>query len=98
VTSGVRKIKSWGYIPVYTLLIGTVVLALIPHFSVLVTSLFDGWFMTVLPEQWTLDHYKAIFNTPLSAIGIKNSLLFAGLSTLFDLVLGLLVAYVVVRK
>jgi iron(III) transport system permease protein len=98
VTSGVRKVKSWGYIPVYAILVGTVMIALIPHFSVLITSFSDGWFMTVLPENWTLDHYKGIFNTPLAAIGIKNSLMFAGLSTLFDLVLGLLVAYVVVRK
>jgi iron(III) transport system permease protein len=54
--------------------------------------------MTAIPESFTMDHYKMVFNTDLSMIGIKNSLLFAGLSTLVDLILGLLIAYVVVRK
>ncbi len=98
VTSGVKKVKSWGLIPIYGIMLGTVFVALIPHLSVAITSFSDKWFMTVLPEAWTTKYYGSLLETELSAIGIKNSLMFAGLSTLLDLILGLLVAYVVVRK
>ncbi len=98
VTSPVKALSFLKAIPCYLLLIATVTLALIPHISVIITSVSDKWFMTVLPENYTLDYYHAIFSTELPLIGIKNSFLFAGLSTLFDLILGLLIAYVVVRK
>jgi len=98
VTSGVKKIKSWGHIPIYVLILGTIFFALIPHITVAITSFSDKWFMTVLPEQWTTKYYTNLMESPLAAIGIKNSLMLAGLSTLLDLVLGVLIAYVVVRK
>lgn len=98
VSSG-KKQASWASMPlIYGLVIGTVVLALIPHLAVLITALSHKWFMTVLPEQYTLEHFSQVFQTELSLTGIKNSFLFAGLSTLLDLVLGLLIAYVIVRK
>lgn len=98
VTSSVRKAPAWAVPMIYGLLIGTVAIALVPHMAVFVTSVSDNWFMTVLPENYTLKHYAMIFQTELAMTGIMNSLLFSGLSTLLDLVLGLLVAYVVVRK
>lgn len=98
VTSSKKKVKGLSLIPVYGLLVGTVFVALIPHLSVFITSLSDNWFMTVLPDQYTLDHYSRIFKTDLSIEGIKNSFLFSGLSTFVDLILGLMIAYVVTRK
>lgn len=87
---------AWPFI--YTLIGGTVFLALIPHFTVVITSLSDKWFMSVLPDNYTLKHYSMVFGEGLSYIGIKNSLMLASLSTLVDLVLGVLIAYVVTRK
>ncbi len=98
VTSGVRHLGFLKALPCYLLLAGTAFLALVPHLSVIITSLSDKWFMTVLPENYSTQYYEMIFQTELPLIGIKNSILFAGLSTLLDLVLGLLIAYVVVRK
>jgi iron(III) transport system permease protein len=70
----------------------------VPHIAVMITAVSNKWFMTVLPEQYTLDHFGQVFQTELSMIGIKNSFIFAGLSTLLDLILGLLIAYVIVRR
>lgn len=98
VTSGVRRVGWLGAIPCYGLLLGVVTIALIPHFSVIITAISDQWFMTALPEKYTIKHFSTIFESDLPLIGIKNSFLFAGLSTLVDLVLGLLIAYVIVRK
>jgi iron(III) transport system permease protein len=98
VTSNVHRPSLWMMPIIYGLLIGTVVLALIPHFSVLITSFSDSWFMTVLPEQYTFQHYSEIFQSDLPLIGIKNSLLLSIGSTFVDIGLGLLIAYVVTRK
>lgn len=98
VTSSIKPAKLSAKLVIYPLLLGVVALAMLPHFSVLVTSLSDRWFMTILPEHYTLDHFKMVFQTELSAIGIKNSFTFAIASMLLDVVLGVLVAYVVVRK
>ncbi len=98
VTSSVKKASKFSYFFIYPMIIGTVVIALIPHFTVLITSISDKWFMTVMPEHYTLKYYEQVFSTDLSFIGIKNSILFASLSTLLDLFLGIMVAYVVTRK
>ncbi len=98
VTSGKSKATPLGMVVIYSVVLGTVVLALIPHLSVMVTSISDKWFMTVLPDGYTTKYYEQIFQAELPFIGIKNSFFFAGLSTIVDLVLGLLIAYVVVRK
>lgn len=98
VTSAVKKIKFLQALPIYAMLLFVVAAALFPHFSVFITSISDKWFMTVMPEQYTTKYYEMIFQTELPMIGIKNSLMLAALSTLADLILGMLVAYVVVRK
>lgn len=98
VTSGKRK-AGWISLPLIYGFVGlTVFLALVPHIAVMITAVSNKWFMTVLPEQYTLDHFSQVFQTNLSLVGIKNSFIFAGLSTLLDLILGLLIAYVIVRK
>ncbi len=98
VSSG-KKQASWMALPwIYGLVGLTIVLALVPHIAVIVTAISNKWFMTVLPEQYTLDHFTQVFQTSLSLIGIKNSFIFAGLSTILDLILGLLIAYVIVRR
>tara|TARA_Y100000310_G_scaffold286082_1_gene309969 strand:+ start:6041 stop:7708 length:1668 start_codon:yes stop_codon:yes gene_type:complete len=98
VTSAVKVPGVAGKLLIYSLLIGTVMVALVPHISVLITSVSDKWFMTVLPEHYTNRYYTMVFQTELSLTGIKNSLMLSTASMMLDLVLGLLIAYVVVRK
>ena len=56
VTNRVQKLTAWRAIPCY-LMLGTVIFAaVVPHLSVLLTSFSDNWFMTILPEHYTLEH------------------------------------------
>lgn len=98
VTSVSQKARWYWYGPIYSLMLGTIVLALIPHISVVITSLSHNWFMTPLPEEYTLTYYQQIFQQDLTMIGIKNSLFLASLATIFDIILGVLISYVIVRK
>src|SRR5690606_784036 len=94
----VQKSGPAGIMLAWTLFLLVSAAALIPHLTVFVTSISDKWFMTPLPENFTTEHYVKVFQTELSLIGIKNSLGLAALATIADLILGIVIAYVVVRK
>ena len=56
------------------------------------------WYATVLPRSYTLENFRLALGHDLTVPAIANSLRFASISTLVDLVLGVLIAYVVVRS
>jgi iron(III) transport system permease protein len=64
---------------------------------VICTSFAGEWYRSILPTHWTLEHYHAALEHYLTVPSILNSLKYASLSTLFDLILGIAIAYVVVR-
>jgi iron(III) transport system permease protein len=74
-----------------------IALALLPHAGVILTSLASDWYQTILPRGWTFAHYEAALGHPLAVPSIANSLKYASLSTAIDIVLGVAIAYVVVR-
>jgi iron(III) transport system permease protein len=76
---------------------GVTLLALLPHIGVVLVSFAGNWYRTVLPGQWTAEHYQIALGHGLTVPSIINSLKYASVSTLVDLVLGVAIAYVVVR-
>jgi iron(III) transport system permease protein len=72
--------------------------ALTPHLTVIVSSLADRWFFTVLPESWTTGHFGDVFGHGLTASSIRNSLFYASISAFVDLILGVLIAWLLTRK
>ncbi|MCC7519403.1 MAG: iron ABC transporter permease [Verrucomicrobiae bacterium] len=73
-------------------------LALLPHASVLLQSLSDRWFMSALPERWTLEPYREVFTLPQTVSGLRNSLFYSSLSALVDVGLGVTIAWWLARK
>jgi iron(III) transport system permease protein len=71
--------------------------ASIPHFGVIFLSVSTDWYRTVLPETLTLRHYNEALGDSLVVPSIKNSIYYASIATLTDIVLGLAIAWVVVR-
>ena len=76
---------------------GVTLLALLPHLGVILVSFAGDWYQSVLPVEWTLDHYSTALGHSLAVPSIANSLKYASIATLIDLVLGVAIAYVVVR-
>ena len=74
--------------------------ALLPHAGVVLTSLSGPgtWYRAVLPEVITTANYADALGHPMSLGGIRNSLIFSTLAVLLDLVLGVCMAYVIVRS
>lgn len=81
------------------LLFGTVIfLSVLPHIGVLLMGLSDQWVNTILPTSWTLRHVEFVLNNPDTMGSIVNSLQYAGVATLVDIILGSLAAWIVVRS
>lgn len=113
------EVKGWraGLINLFCFTL--IFIASLPHLSVLLTSITQKWFMTVLPSEVTWEHYANVmhldWSDPAVRLGrlpvvprvkghdltvpsIANSLRYSFFSTLIDLVLGVLIAYLLTRK
>lgn len=77
--------------------LGVISLALMPHVGVVLLSLAEDWYQTILPARLTLAHFGGALGHELTLSAIANSLKYASLATILDLLLGLGVAWVVVR-
>jgi iron(III) transport system permease protein len=80
-----------------TLFIGVISLALVPHLGVVLLSVAGDWYQTILPARLTLAHFSGALGHELTLSAIANSLKYASLATGLDLLLGVGVAWVVVR-
>jgi iron(III) transport system permease protein len=98
VASAVRPASPSLTVLIYTVVLGISALALIPHLGVFLTSITKKWFLSVLPNEYTLRFYQAVFSHDLTLLSIKNSLLLSSLSTIIDIVLGVTIAYLLARK
>ncbi len=73
-------------------------IACLPHLGVILTSFSARWFMSVLPQEYSLQFYKEVFTLDLTTISMRNSLFYATCSAALDAVLGVLIAYLLVRE
>ncbi len=76
---------------------GVTFLAVLPHLGVVLVAFAGDWYGTALPQHYTLDNFALALGHDLTVPAIANSLKFASISTLIDVVLGIAIAYVVVR-
>lgn len=72
-------------------------LALQPHFGLVTFAFAQDWYGTVLPDTLTLENFRTALGHNLTVPSIANSLKYAGLATLADVILGILIGYVIVR-
>ncbi|MCS7062799.1 MAG: iron ABC transporter permease [Methylacidiphilales bacterium] len=84
---------------IVTGLVGLVIfISILPHLGVVINSFSQRWFMNVLPQEWTVANYAEIFSMHMTAMSVKNSLQYALFSSLLDLILGVIIAYLLVRQ
>jgi iron(III) transport system permease protein len=76
-----------------------VLLAIVPHAGVVLTSLTTNgqWYETILPADLTLANYHNALEHDLALPSIRNSLFYASCAMAINIVLGILIGYVLVR-
>ncbi|MFH0920730.1 MAG: iron ABC transporter permease [Fibrobacterota bacterium] len=82
---------------VLALFLGVGFISVIPHLMVVFSAVAERWFMTALPERFTLDFFRTAATHPLAVLSVRNSLFLSSVTTLLDLGLGLCAAYAVAR-
>lgn len=73
-------------------------LAILPHLGVILVAFSSDWNASILPRDYTLENFQIALGHDLTVPAIRNSLKFASISTVIDIVLGIAIAYVVVRS
>ncbi|OIN98069.1 ABC transporter permease [Candidatus Desantisbacteria bacterium CG1_02_38_46] len=92
-----KELKGIGGILFYIFVFAVICISLLPHISVFLTSISGSWFMSILPSQITAKYYGMVFNHPLTVSSIRNSLSLSAVSMIFDILIGLMIAYLLAR-
>jgi iron(III) transport system permease protein len=74
-----------------------IVIASVPQFAVLTIALSGRWFMSVLPEEWTLHHFAEVLYHPLTAHSLLVSFGLSAAASILTLIIGLLTSYRISR-
>lgn len=94
---GARSAGKIGGLLCFAAFAGVTAIAVLPHLGVILVSVTRDWYATIFPTGYTMDHFQAALGHGLTVPSIANSLKYASVATLFDIVLGTAIAYVVVR-
>ncbi|NLN00909.1 MAG: iron ABC transporter permease [Lentisphaerae bacterium] len=100
VASQVRDVRGWRGLLVLLPFVVVTLLALTPHLGVMLTSISvpGSWYRTVLPTAFTGQHFVDAVGHDMTLNAIRNSLFFSSLAVMLNVILGLGVAWVVVRS
>ncbi len=90
--SGLLAVSMYAYLAVL------LVLALLPHVGLMLTSVAEDWFMTALPGEMSLRFFGEALRGEEVAAAARNSLLYSSASTALDILLGVTIAYFILRR
>ncbi|KQW18575.1 ABC transporter permease [Afipia sp. Root123D2] len=90
-----RRLRSWEAVLAYGMVTLIVLLVLAPHIGLVLLSFATIWSFSPLPDGYTVSHYAHVFGE--SSLFIKNTLIYASLAGLIDIVLGTAISYLVLR-
>jgi len=72
--------------------------ALLPHFSVILLACSRRWFLSVLPQGYTLEFFGRAMGSDLTRTALLNSLGLALVACVLDVFLGFMIAWLCVRS
>ncbi|MEO7152495.1 MAG: iron ABC transporter permease [Burkholderiaceae bacterium] len=90
-----RRLSPFGSLAAYGWIGLVLLLVLSPHIGVLLLSFAKVWSFAPLPDAYTMHHYATVFQD--SSGMIKNTLLYCGLAAGLDVILGVTIAYLMLR-
>ncbi len=90
-----RRLSPLGSFMAYAWIGLVLLITLSPHIGMLLLSFAQVWSYAPLPDAFTLAHYATVFQD--SSGMIKNTLLYCGLAAGIDVLLGVSIAYLILR-
>ncbi|MFP6900132.1 MAG: iron ABC transporter permease [Opitutales bacterium] len=92
-----KELSSLGRWACASLFVGVLLIAMLPHLTVIGISLSTDWYQTILPTNWTLQNYETALGHQLTVPAIQNSLLYSSVAVVANVTLGIAIAFVIVR-
>jgi iron(III) transport system permease protein len=93
-----RRMGTWKTVAANVCLWILLAAALLPHVSVVLRSVAERWFMTIVPEKFTGEYFSNLLKHGLTVSTIRNSVSYSLASSVLDVVLGIAIAYFLARK
>lgn len=94
--AGVRKAGPTVSLAALAFCVTVVLVSLFPHAGVFIGAFGKVWSFTALPQSYTLDNFRhVLIDAPAY---LNNSLRYSSLATIFGMVLGAILAYILARK
>jgi len=90
-----RRLTAGGALVAYAWIAVVLLVVLAPHLGVLLLSFARVWSFAPLPDAYTLAHYATVFQD--SGGMIRNTLVYCGLAAGLDVLLGVTIAYLILR-
>ncbi len=100
VASSATRLRGWKSFLAMAAVGGVILLAVVPHLAVIVTSLSGTsmWYKTILPTQWTVSHYRNALLDNMVYDSVTNSIGYAAGAMAVAIAVGLCAAIVIVRS
>ena len=75
-------------------------MALLPHVGVVLTSVarVGSWYRSAVPTVYTSHNYTAALSSDVTLPAVANSIKYASMSTVLDIAIGLMIAFLIVRS
>ena len=98
VASAPRRLSGLRTVLVCSLMSIVLVLAVLPHISVVLLSVSRRWFLTVLPEGYTLEFFYRALGSDLTQTALRNSLALSVAALVITVCVGFALAWICVRE
>jgi iron(III) transport system permease protein len=90
-----RRLSRGEALLAYSVIVLVLLVVLSPHLGLLLLSFARIWSFSVLPDDYTLANYVTVFANSTGMI--TNTLLYCGLAATIDVVIGVAIAYLILR-
>mgnify|MGYP000069114388 CR=1 FL=1 len=97
VSRGDLRLGPMATLVIWSGLAVLIVVALLPHLSVLLLAVSRRWFLTLWPEGWTTAFIRQALDSDLTRTALVNSLGLSLAATLLDVTLGFSIAWICLR-
>jgi iron(III) transport system permease protein len=93
----VKPIKGMRKYLALTFVSLIVFFSILPNIAIIVASFAKYWSMSILPNVYTLDHFRTVFESLGLRTSIYISILYSVIATFFGILIGVLIAYILLR-
>jgi iron(III) transport system permease protein len=98
VAADVKRLSPLAAAGVWCMFGVVIFAAVLPHIGVVLTAVSEKWINSPLPESYTLKYLSRAFTDPQTRTSILNSIKYASVSTALDIVIGIVAAWLIVRR